>query len=161
MERLKNYSFENIKELLIYSINAFFMLSKEIEYYKNHSIKLDNSKIKILVNWKDFVYSEFSNYFTENDLYGIPLNYKYILYSSIIELKSIWRIIATLNNEEKILILDYVNSLIISLERSSSFKFLDKYKDIVFSELWLDIVDKVGDTTNETLALLEVIMLKR
>ena len=43
----------------------------------------------------------------------------------------------------------------------NDFCFPQNYKDMIMMELWLDIVDKVWDAKNETLALLEVIMLKR
>lgn len=165
MEKLREYWNLEIKELLLFTINDILVLSKEIKWFLNWVEKFKNKvEFKITVNWKPFIFSELSNYFYEKDFLNIPFNYINSLYKLLLELRVIWKKIEVLSKQEQISILDFVNEFIVFREeqRNGEESFIDKrFKDMIFMELWLDSIDKIGDATNETLSLLKVIMLKR
>lgn len=164
MEKIREYWEQEIKEFLLFAINDLLILSKEIEW---SLIWLVDSKgplsIKISVNQKPFIFSELSNYFREQDFINVPVNYLNSLYRLVLELKVIWKKIESFSEQEKISILDFVNELIMFREKQERWRYIfdQRYIDIIFMELWLDVVDKIGDAKNETLALLEILMMKK
>ena len=125
--------------------------------------KIEWFQVKITINWKPFIFSELSNYFREQDFLYVNINYLNWLYKLILTFRVLWKKIESLSEDEQISILDFVNDVLIFFEkqRIDEFCLSQTYKDIIFMELWLDSMDKIGDAKNETLALLEVIMLKR
>lgn len=71
--------------------------------------------------------------------------------------------IESLSDNDKISILDFILEMISFREKQvwEGFSFPQNYKDMILIELWLDIVDKVWDATNQTLKILDIIMMKR
>ncbi|MDD3145098.1 MAG: hypothetical protein PHV23_03210 [Candidatus Gracilibacteria bacterium] len=164
MEKLREYGEQEIKEFLIFAINDILVLSKEME---RSLTGLEDSKgplsIKISVNQKPFIFCELSNYFKEQDFINVPVNYLNALYRLVLELKVIGKKIESFSEQEKISILDFVNKLLLFREKQErgGYSFDQRYIDIIFMELGLDVVDKIGDARNETLALLEILMMKK
>jgi len=164
MEKIKEYWSDEIKELLLFTINDVLVLSKVIEWSKIWNKKSKQKlSIEISINWKPYVFSELSNYFNEQDFLNVPLNYLNSLYRLVLELKIVWKKIEFLSEQEKISIFDFVTDIIDFREKQARWNFLfdQKIKDMIMMELWLDIVDKVWDAKNETLALLEVLLIKK
>ncbi len=162
-ENVLGYWSNEIKEFLLFTINDILVLSKEIEWSLVWVKSDTKMSIKITVNWNPYIFSELSNYFNERDFLHVPIKYVNNLYKLLLELKIIWKKIESLSEKDKISILDFVDEMIKFRQRQSGDNFFydDRYKNMIMMELWLDVVDKIGDATNETLALLEVIMLKR
>ncbi|MDD3793461.1 MAG: hypothetical protein PHI37_01495 [Candidatus Gracilibacteria bacterium] len=152
-----------INEFLLFVINDILILSKEIEWLSDGIKKDDTKVISITVKGKSYSFCELSNYFYERDFLDIPYDYVNKLYKLLLELRVLGKKIESLSDKDKISILDFVLEMIASREKKigEDFSFPQNYKDMIMIELGLDIVDKVGDATNETLALLEVIMMKR
>lgn len=163
MEKLKEYWKTEIKELILHTINHILILSKEIEKSLIWVKKIEWFQAKLTINWKPFIFSELSNYFREQDFLYVNINYLNWLYKLILTFRVLWKKIESLSEDEQISILDFVNDILTFFEkqRIDEFRLSQTYKDIIFMELWLDSIDKIGDAKNETLALLEVIMLKR
>ena len=164
MEKIKEYWSDEIKELLLFTINDVLVLSKVIEWSKIWNKKSKQKlSIEISINWKPYVFSELSNYFNEQDFLNVPLNYLNSLYRLVLELKIVWKKIEFLSEQEKISIFDFVTDIIDFREKQARWNFLfdQKIKDMIMMELWLDIVDKIWDAKNETLALLEVLLIKK
>lgn len=162
-QEVLDYWSDNIKEFLLFAINDIFILWKEIEWSLIWIKSNPKMSIKINVNWRPYIFSELSNYFNERDFLHVPIKYVNNLYKLLLELRVIWQKIEKLDEKDKISILDFVTDMIKYREKQiwNDFCFPQNYKDMIMMELWLDIVDKLWDATNETLALLEVIMLKR
>jgi len=162
-QEVVDYWKDEIKEVVMYTINNVLTLSKEIEWSLILLEQNNNKSITIDINGKPFIFSELSNYFYEKDFLDVPVEYFFLLYKSLLELRVLWQKIDNLSEDDKISILDFVTNMINSREKQiwNDFSFPQNYKDMIMIELWLDIVDKVWDAKNETLALLEVLLLKR
>jgi hypothetical protein len=173
MEKFREYWADEIKENLLFTINDVLTISKEIEWSLVWVKINDKNPIRISLRWKTYIrmpyiwipyiFTELSNYFYEQDFVNVPLNYLNSLYKLLLELRGLWKKIESLSDNDKISILDFVLEMISFREKQvwEDFCFPQNYKDLIMIELGLDIVDKVWDATNETLALLDVIMLKR
>jgi len=162
-QEIVDYWKNEIIEVLLFVINDVLTLSKEIEWSLIWFEENKKMSVKITVNWKPYIFSELSNYFYEKDFLNVPLDYLNSLYKLLLELRGLWKKIESLSDNDKISILDFVLEMIAFREKQiwNDFSFPQNYKDMIMIELGLDIVDKVWDATNETLALLKVIMLKR
>lgn len=54
-----------------------------------------------------------------------------------------------------------INFEIWRLENTYDYKFLPRFKDIIFHEFWLDNIDVTWDAVEETLTLLNLVMIKK
>ncbi|NVP17856.1 hypothetical protein HUU51_04020 [Candidatus Gracilibacteria bacterium] len=162
-QEIIDYGKDEITEVVMFAINDVLTLSKEIEWPLVLLEKDDSKSVTININGKPFIFSELSNYFYEKEFLDVPVKYLFLLYKLLLELRVLGEKINNLSENDKISILDFVTNMISSREKQigNDFCFPQNYKDMIMMELGLDIVDKVGDAKNETLALLEVIMLKR
>jgi len=71
----------------MYTINNVLTLSKEIEWSLILLEQNNNKSITIDINGKPFIFSELSNYFYEKDFLDVPVEYFFLLYKSLLELR--------------------------------------------------------------------------
>lgn len=160
MEKISEYWKREIKIFIINTINDLNILLKEIE-----SLELDDqdekdkyTSVSIILNWKEYIYCELSNYFSESELLYKPENLVYSLYRLVLKFRVIGDIINSCTEEEKIVFLSYVNLAIVLVGNKRWFKFSFKYREMILIELGLDYIDKEMSAKKETQDLIDRIM---
>lgn len=159
---IENKINSDFKKLLWYIITNIFLLSKEFDWWSSWKTFENNIKLQWKVfhnhNWENI---KVTKYFIKNEIEEYSENLIVSLEKILIELDLISQRIEKLSESQKEEIVRYIKWILKEKEDIAGFKFPMKFRDILFAELWIDYVDDIWEVKNETVMLLEVLMLKK
>lgn len=159
---IENKIDSDFKKILWYIITDFFVLSKEFDWYSSWKTFENTKKLQCKVlnkdNWKNI---KVSKYFTKNEIEEYSEDLIVTLEKILHELDSLSQNIEKLSETQKEGIVRYIKWVLKKREDFAGFKFPMKFRDMLFVELWIDYVDDIWEVKDETLMLLEVLILSK
>lgn len=163
MENKENILKSDFLEILWYVINDIFILSKEFSWALSWDIKewSEKHKVRVLEN-KDSKFKKLNCYFIkeEIDLYYTELTQT--LDNLLVELEKMSKEINLIDDEKKEKIVTFIKSEIEKLSAWASFNFPQRFRDMLFIELWLDHIDDIWEAKEiANLAISKVMLMSR
>lgn len=149
-------------EILWYIINDIFVLSKEFEWALWWEVNKNKSttQLNVVNNYKN-KFKKVEKYFAEKDLEEYPEKLLKYLEKILSELEEISIEVEKMPDEQKEKLVSFIKKTIKDNEKWASFKFSEKYREMLFIELWIDYIDDIWNAKDETFMLLNKIMMNK
>lgn len=143
-------------EFLWTIINEIFIISRWFNnYLVSWKIQKESEQVGWLNYWLVWIY------FSLKELNTVPLNYILEMEKMLLLISALNKNLSKIDDNKREEIVNLINFEIWRLESAYDYKFLPRFKDILFHEFWLDHIDITWDTIEETSMLLNLVMMKK
>lgn len=160
MENKENILETELLEPLWYVINDILVISKEFEWaWKPQEKKV--TKMRLLEKFKE-ICKKSKNYFTDAQILWYPPLLVGTLEKLLEELEIFSLKIKDFPDEKKEKIVSFIKSKLEEISKWKSFNLSQKFRDMIFIELWLDHIDDIWEAKEiANLAISKVMLMSR
>lgn len=143
-------------EFLLTIVNDLFIVSRWFnDYLILWKVQKETKKNSWLNYWLVWIY------FSLKELNTVPLNYVLEMEKLLLLIRALNEDLSKIDDFKREEILNFINFEIWILESKYEYKFLLRFKDIILHELWIDHLDVTWDAVEETLMLLNLVMMRK